>query len=162
MRERLAEATKEAEARSNPTRLATLRLMGAAIRDRDMAARAEKAAGERSAQASDAALLQLLLTMIKQREESARGYEEGGRLDLADRERAELAVIREFLPEPLSPAEAQAAVRRTIEEAGAVDLRDLGRVMSRLKQAYAGRMDFTLAATWARDALCAHSAATTR
>lgn len=155
MRERLAAATKAAETGGNPTRLSTLRLITAAIRDRDIAARAEQRPGEAAGQASDATVLHLLFTMIKQREQSAQAYEEGGRLDLADRERVELAVIREFLPEPLSADEAQAAVRRAVEEIGADDLRDLGRVMTRLKQQYAGRMDFTQACDWVRDALSA-------
>ncbi|MEL6980351.1 MAG: GatB/YqeY domain-containing protein [Pseudomonadota bacterium] len=153
MRERLAAATKEAEGGGDSTRLSTLRLINAAIRDRDIALRAEQRPGESASRASDATVLHLLFTMIKQREESARSYEESGKLDLADRERAELAVIREFLPEPLSDAEAKEAVRRAVAEIGADDLRDLGRVMTRLKQAYAGRMDFTSACETVREAL---------
>ena len=152
IRERLAEATKAAEAQSDSTRLATLRLINAAIRDRDIAIRAEHCAGD-GAVAPDDAILQLLGVMVKQREDSARAYDEAGRLEQADRERAEIAVIRDLMPAPLSQAEAEAAVAETITEIGAGDLRDMGRVMARLKERYAGRMDFGRAGVSVRNAL---------
>lgn len=130
-----------------------LRLINAAVRDRDLAARSDPRASEIAARAPDATILSLLSTMIQQREASARDYEESGRLDLAERERAEIAVVREFLPPPLSEAESKAAVALAIQEMGADDLRDLGRVMSWLKARYAGRMDFHRAGGWVKDAL---------
>lgn len=154
IRDLLAAATAACAASPKPhsTRLATLRLINAAVRDRDIAIRAEHCVGD-GAHASDAAIMQLLEKMISQREQSASGYEEAGRLDLADRERAEIDVIREFLPKPLSQEEAEAAVAEVLTETGAGDLRDLGRVMSKLKEKYAGRMDFGLAGAWVKDAL---------
>lgn len=152
IREHLAQATLGAEHQAQSTRLSTLRLINAAVRDRDIAIRAEHCAGD-GALASDAAILELLQKMIVQRQRSADGYEESGRLDLADRERAEIEVIREFLPKPLSEAEVQAAVTDVLTEIGAGDLRDLARVMSRLKEKYAGRMDFCAAGVWVKNAL---------
>ena len=152
IRERLALATSDAEQGAQCTRLATLRLINCAIRDRDIEIRAEHCAGD-GALASDEAIRQLLEKMIVQREKSANGYDEAGRLEMADRERAEIDVIREFLPRPLSAEEAEAAVAAVISETGAGDLRDLSRVMHRLKQLYAGRMDFGRAGGWVKDAL---------
>lgn len=137
MREQIADAMKTALREKDQTRLATLRLMNAAIKDRDIAARGA-ADVER---AEDAEILQLLGKMIKQREESAKAYEEGGRLDLADRERAEIAIIQEFLPTPLTAAETEAAIAQAIEEIGAAGIRDMGRVMALLKERHAGRLD---------------------
>lgn len=149
MREHLAAAMKEALRDKDQTRLSTLRLITAAIKDRDIAARSEHGA----AQAGDDVVLQLLGKMIKQREDSVCAYEEAGRLDLADRERAEIAVIRDFLPEPLSEAETEAAVRDAITAVGAGGLRDMGRVMAVLKQRYAGRMDFSSAGARVKNVL---------
>lgn len=153
LRSRLTEATKLAEAGRDSTRLSMLRLINAAVRDRDLAVRADHCAGEGAAKAPDTTILSLLSTMIQQRETSARDYEDSGRLDLAQRERDEIAVVREFLPPPLSETETQAAVTTAIEEMGARDLRDLGRVMNWLKVRYPGRMDFNRACLWVKDAL---------
>ena len=139
MRDQIAAAMKAAMREKDQTRLATLRLITAAIKDRDIAARNEEGASET---ADDAAILQLLAKMIKQREESARTYEEAGRLDLAERERAEIDVIREFMPQPMSDGEIETAVSATISEIGAQGIRDMGKVMATLKSRYAGRMDF--------------------
>ena len=152
IRERLALATSAAEQGAQCTRLATLRLINCAIQDRDIAIRAEHCAGD-GASASEDSIRQLLEKMIAQREKSAADYEEAGRLELAERERAEIEVVREFLPPKLSPEEAEAAVAAVIHETGAGDLRDLGRVMHRLKELYAGRMDFSRAGGWVKDAL---------
>lgn len=141
MRERIAADMKAALRENQKTRLSTLRLLTAAIKDRDIAARTEDGANG----ASDAAILELLAKMIKQREESARSYEEAGRLELADRERAEIGIIREYLPRPMSETEISDAVSATIQEIGAGGIRDMGRVMAALKQRYAGRMDFGVA-----------------
>lgn len=142
MRDQIAAAMKAAMREKDQTRLATLRLITAAIKDRDIAARSEDGAQDGGGDADDSAVLQLLAKMIKQREESARTYEEAGRLDLAERERAEIDVIREFMPQPMSEGEIDTAVSATITEIGAQSIRDMGKVMATLKQRYAGRMDF--------------------
>lgn len=146
MRNRVTAALQDAMRNNDQTRLATLRLIQCAINDRDIAARARaddcSDNGDGPTGARDEEIFDLLAKMIRQREDSAHGYEEAGRLELADRERAEMAVIREFMPQPLSEDEETRAVAEAIDTAGANDLRDLGRVMRLLKSSYAGRMDF--------------------
>jgi uncharacterized protein YqeY len=129
----LQAATKARDAR----RVSTLRLMAAAIKDRDIAART---AGKE--QASDAELLELLAKMIKQREESQKIYAEAGRTELAAQEGEEVAIIREFLPKQLSDADMAKAIDEAIVEAGASSVKDMGKVMGALKSRYAGQMDF--------------------
>lgn len=129
----LIEATKARDAR----RVSTLRLVSAAIKDRDIAART---AG--TGQATDAELLELLSKMIKQREESQKIYAEAGRAELAEQEGAEVAIIREFLPRQLSEEDMAKAIDEAIAESGAAGMRDMGKVMSALKSRYAGQMDF--------------------
>lgn len=138
MRERIMTAIKDAMRDRDEIRLATLRLMNAAIKDRDIAARGE-GAGER---ADQEAILGMLAKMIRQREESAKMYEEGARLELAERERAEIAVIQEFLPKPLTEEETAQAVTDVIAAIKAEGIRDMGKVMGELKRLHAGRMDF--------------------
>lgn len=138
MREQITAAMKAAMLEKNQTRLATLRLVNAAIKDRDIAKRGEDGGDL----ADEAEILQLLGKMIKQREDSARIYEEGGRLELAERERAEIAVIQEFLPQPLTEDEIKVAVDEAIRSSGAETIRDMGKAMAALKSRYAGRMDF--------------------
>ncbi len=138
LRERLQLALKEAMKAREPARLSTLRLINAAIRDRDIASRAD---GERG-MVPDAEITAILGRMIRQRQESARAYEEGGRLELAEHERAEIAVIQEFLPRQLSDDEVAAAIAAAVAETGATSIRDVGRVMALLKTRHAGQMDF--------------------
>jgi uncharacterized protein YqeY len=138
MKNRVAAALKQAMKQKDTRRLSTLRLINAAIKDREIASRGE---GEDDG-VGDAEVLQILGKMVKQRQESARAYEEGGRLELADREREEIAVIEEFLPRQLSDDEVSAAVDAAIAETDASSLRDMGRVMAALKSRYTGRMDF--------------------
>jgi uncharacterized protein YqeY len=138
LRERIGASLKEAMREKDATRLGTLRLINAAIKDQDIAARGD-GRGER---VDDQAVLAILGKMVKQRQESARAYEEGGRLELAEREREEMAVIEQFLPRQLSAREVAAAIDAAIAETGATGLRDMGRVMSRLKSKHAGQMDF--------------------
>lgn len=157
MRERVAAALQDAMRNNDQTRLATLRLIQCAINDRDVAARLRMEdrsdSGDGPEGASESEIFELLGKMLRQRDETVRAYEESGRLDLADREREEMAVIREFLPEPLSEDEESRAVDAAIDSAGASDLRDLGRVMQLLKNAYAGRMDFARAGVRVKEAL---------
>ncbi len=138
MRSRLSAALKEAMKNKDKARLSTLRLINAAIKDRDIALRGE---GDDSG-VTDADILGILGKMVKQRQESARAYEEAGRLELAEAERAEIGVIGEFLPRQLDEAETEAAIKAAIREAGASSIRDMGRVMAALKAKYTGRMDF--------------------
>ncbi|MGR3755933.1 MAG: GatB/YqeY domain-containing protein [Tranquillimonas sp.] len=138
MKNRVAAALKQAMKQKDTRRLSTLRLINAAIKDREIASRGE---GEDDG-VGDAEVLQILGKMVKQRQESARAYEEGGRLELADREREEIAVIEDFLPRQLSDDEVSAAVDAAIAETDASSLRDMGRVMAALKSRYTGRMDF--------------------
>lgn len=138
MRERITAALKEAMLAKDKLRLNTLRLMLAAIRDRDIARRSE----EGGAEIDDAEIMALLSRMVKQREESAVAYETGGRMELAEAERAEIGVIQEFLPRPLSDDEVDAAIDRAIDDTGADSIRDMGKVMGLLKSRHAGQMNF--------------------
>lgn len=137
LRERLQAALKDAMKAKEADRLSALRLINAAIKDREIAGR-----GEGGAEVSDADLLAVLGKMVKQRQESARIYEEGGRLELAEKELAEIKVIEEFLPRQLSAEEVEAALSAAIAEAGATSIRDMGKVMAVLKGKYTGQMDF--------------------
>lgn len=138
MRDRLQAAMKDAMRAKEAARLSTLRLINAAIKDRDIAARGD---GQDDG-VSDADILGILGKMVKQRQESARAYEEGGRLELAEKELEEIRVIEEFLPRQLEPDEVAAAIREAIAEAGATSIRDMGKVMAVLKGRYTGQMDF--------------------
>lgn len=138
MRERLQEALKEAMRAKAVDRLSTLRLINAAIKDRDIANRGDGGDGV----VSDGDILAIMGKMVKQRQESARAYEEGGRLELAEKELAEIGVIEEFLPRQLDATEVEAALVAAIAETGATSIRDMGRVMAVLKGKYTGQMDF--------------------
>ncbi len=138
MRERLQAALKDAMRAKEAARLSTLRLINAAIKDRDIAARGDG----QDAGVSDADILGILGKMVRQRQESARAYEEGGRLELAEKELEEIRVIEEFLPRQLSAAEVDAAISAAVTEAGATGIRDMGKVMAVLKGKYTGQMDF--------------------
>ena len=138
LRSRITDALKQAMKDKAADRLSTLRLINAAIKDKDIDSRANGSDDG----ASEAEVLAILGKMSKQRMESARAYEEGGRLDLAERERQEIEVIEEFLPRQLSAAEVDAAVDAAIAEVGASTIRDMGKVIGLLKSKYAGQMDF--------------------
>lgn len=138
MRDRITAALKDAMRAKEADRLSTLRLINAAIKDRDIALRGT---GD-DAGVSDADILAILGKMVKQRQESARAYEEGGRLELAEKELAEIKVIEDFLPRQLSEAETAAAIDAAVSEVGAESIRDMGKVMAVLKDKYTGQMDF--------------------
>lgn len=140
MRETITAALKEATKAQDKRRISTLRLISAAIKDRDIAART---AGK--TQATDSELLELLAKMIKQREESEKIYADAGRAELAQQEAEEIAIIREFLPKQLSEAEMDKAIAGAIAKTGAASVRDMGKVMAELKAQYAGQMDFSRA-----------------
>ena len=138
LRDRLSISLKDAMRAKDATRLMTLRLINAAIKDRDIDARAE---GNETG-VSDDALLAILSKMVKQRQESARAYEEGGRLELAEKELSEIIIVEEFLPRQLSAVETEQAIADTIAETGANSIRDMGKVMGVLKAKYPGQLDF--------------------
>ncbi|MGR3271371.1 GatB/YqeY domain-containing protein [Thalassococcus profundi] len=138
LRARINTAMKQAMRDKAADRLSTLRLINAAIKDRDIAARAD---GNDDGVGDDE-VLRILEKMVKQRRESAKTYEEGGRLDLAERELEEITVIEEFLPRKLSDKEVREAVDAAVAEVGADSIRDMGRVMGALKSRYTGQMDF--------------------
>jgi uncharacterized protein len=137
MRDEITAALKQATKEQDKRRLSTLRLVNAAIKDRDIA---NRTAGRQAA--DDDELRGLLAKMIKQREESAKIYADNGRAELADGEREEIAVIKAFLPSQMDGAEIEAAIRAAIAETGAKAMGDMGKVMGVLKGKYAGRMDF--------------------
>jgi uncharacterized protein YqeY len=137
MRERIVAALRDALGTDDATRIATLRLLSAALKDRE-AAPLDDSGATGSDEAEGVAVLQ---QMLRLREGSMRDHEESGRLDLAAREAAEIAVIREFLPPPLTPAEIDAAIAAAIDETHAASLRDLSRVMGALKARFPGRID---------------------
>ncbi len=139
MRDRVNAALKEAMKSKEADRLSTLRLINAAIKDKDIALRGS--ADEEGGVSNDD-VLAILGRMVKQRQESARAYEEGGRLELAEKELSEIKVIEEFLPKQLTEDEAEAAVSDAIAEVGATSIRDMGKVMAVLKGKFTGRMDF--------------------
>jgi uncharacterized protein len=142
IRDRLAQALKEAMKSRDADRLSALRLINAAIKDRDIARRGD-GLGEDGV--PDAEILSILGKMVKQRQDSARLYEEGGRLELAQKEEAEIAVIEEFLPRQLTQTEIDAAIDAAVVETGAASIRDMGRVMAALKARHTGQMDFAAA-----------------
>jgi uncharacterized protein len=143
MRDRINVATKEAMKAGDKQRLSALRLINAAIKDRDIAGRVDdKGQTTGKDHADDSEILQLLQKMIKQRRESEATYREAGRIDLADKEAAEIEVIEEFMPAQMSEGDVTAAVEALIDELGASGLKDMGRTMAALKEKYAGQMDF--------------------
>jgi uncharacterized protein YqeY len=140
MREKFAEALKEACKAQDKRRMSTLRLIQAAIKDRDLA---HRNAGRDPV--SDEEIIQMLAKMVSQRQESSRAYEETGRIELAEQEREEINIIREFLPEQLPEEQVKQVCAQVINEIGADGLRDMGRCMNALKERYGGKIDFSKA-----------------
>jgi hypothetical protein len=145
MRETITVALKEATKAQDKRRISTLRLISAAIKDRDIAART---AGKK--EATDAELLDLLAKMIKQREESEKIYADAGRAELAKQEAEEIEIIREFLPKQLSDKDVEKAIADAIAKTGASSIKDMGKIMGELKAHYAGQMDFAKASAMVR------------
>ncbi|TVS05495.1 MAG: GatB/YqeY domain-containing protein [Rhodobacteraceae bacterium] len=141
LRETISQALKSAMKARDSDRLATLRLINAAIKDREIAARGSDEVQE----LTDADLTAVLTRMVKQRRDSARAYEEAARLDLAEKEMAEIAVIEDFLPRQITGDDLEATVAKAISTTGANSVRDIGKVMAALKSDYAGQMDFAKA-----------------
>ncbi len=153
LRIRVSDALKQAMKDKDTSRLGTLRLINAAIKDQDIAQRGSDAETETGV--GDPEILAILGKMTKQRMESARAYEEGGRLDLAEAERAEIGVIEEFLPRQLDDGEVSKAIEAAIDATGANSIRDMGKVMGHLKDQYTGQMDFGAVGPKVKDKLCA-------
>jgi uncharacterized protein len=137
MREKITEDVKTAMKAGDKDKLSTLRMMQAAIKDRDIANR-----GTGKDAASDDELLQLFTKMVKQREESASIYDQGARPELAAKERAEIAIIQGYMPQQLSDDETKVIIAAIIKETGAASIKDMGKVMAELRGKYAGQMDF--------------------
>jgi uncharacterized protein len=137
LRDAINDGLKQAMKSKDARRVSTLRLINAALKNADIEAR-----GAGKPALSDDDLLGLLQKMIKQRHESVELYEKGGRKELADQEREEIAIITGFLPQQMDEGEARAAIEAVVKEAGAAGMKDMGRVMAALKERYAGRMDF--------------------
>jgi uncharacterized protein YqeY len=150
LRDEINEAVKTAMKSQDKLRLSTLRLINAAIKNADIEARG---AGKEAL--ADGDLLGLLQKLIKQRQESIELYDKGGRQELADQERAEIEVIKGFLPQQLSEAETKEAIAGAIRETGAAGMKDMGKVIGALKARYAGRMDFAKASALVKGMLTA-------
>ncbi|HXF53110.1 MAG TPA: GatB/YqeY domain-containing protein [Hyphomicrobiaceae bacterium] len=151
MREKINEAMKAALRSGDKARLGTLRLMLAAIKDRELGI---GTGGQAQAGApTDADIVQVLQKMVKQRRDSIATYKQGNRQDLADKEAAEIAVIEEFLPRQMSEAEAKAAIAAVVKEMSASGPKDMGRVMGALKSRYTGQMDFAKASALVKELL---------
>ncbi len=140
MRDEIAEALKHSTKKQEKRCTSTLRLILTAINDRDIA---NRSAGKDPV--SDEEIKQILAKMVKQREESARQFEEGGRIELAEQEREEIAIIKQFLPRQLGEEDVRRACAEVVHEVGADGLRDIGRCMNALKQKFPDRMDFSKA-----------------
>ncbi len=140
MREAFNTALKDAMRSGDKVKVATVRMITAALKDRDIEAR-----GAGKGPLGDDEILSLMQKMIKQRQESQKIYEDNGRPELAAQEAAEIAVIASFMPAQLSDAEIDAAISAAITETGAAGMKDMGKVVGKLKEKYAGRMDFAKA-----------------
>jgi uncharacterized protein YqeY len=148
MRERFTQDLKDAMKAGDKRKLATVRLVQAALKDKDIEAR-----GAGKGQASDEEILGLLQKMIKQRQESAGIYEQAGRAELASQEREEAEIIASYLPKQMDEAETRQAIAAAIAETGAASMKDMGKVIGVLRGKYAGRMDFAKASALVKEML---------
>jgi len=151
LRQKLNDAMKEAMKAKDAKRLATLRLVLAGLKDRDIAARTETSRDL----LGDDEILSLLAKMIKQREESATAFDAGKRPELAAGEREEIAVIRSFMPAQMDEGAVKEAAGKVIAELGASSIKDMGKVMAAMKERYAGQMDFAKASSLVKERLSA-------
>ena len=148
LRQRFTDAQKEAMKAGEKRRLGAVRLIQAALKDKDIEAR-----GAGKGQASDEEILALLQKMIKQRQESIAIYEQAGRQELAAQEREEADVIQSFLPKQMDETETRAAIQAAITDTGAASIKDMGKVIGTLRGQYAGRMDFAKASGLVKEML---------
>ncbi|MGE0212241.1 MAG: GatB/YqeY domain-containing protein [Parvibaculaceae bacterium] len=149
LRDRINGELKEAMKSQAKRRISTLRLIAAAIKDRDIQ---NRGAGKGD-QTSDQEGREVLAKMVKQRRDSIEAFEKGGRTDLADAEREEIAIIEEFLPRQMGEAEMREAVKAAMADAGCGGLKDMGRVMAVLKERHAGQMDMSRASGLVKELL---------
>ena len=149
LRARLNDSLKAAMKAKDQRAISTLRLILAALKDRDIAARSRGQAEG----IGDEEIVDMMQKMIRQRQDSIALYEKGGRSELAQQEKEEIEVIQGFLPRQMDPAESQAAVEQAIADVGATGIKDMGRVMATLKERYAGRMDFAKAGAMVKERL---------
>ncbi len=149
LRDKLNEAMKDAMRARDTAALGTIRLILAKLKEVDIAARTE---ANREGVADDR-ILSMLQGMIKQRNESVALYEKGNRTDLAEKEKAEIAVIERFLPQQMDEAAVEAAIREAIAATGAASIKDMGKVVGQLKAKYAGQIDFSKASAAVKKAL---------
>ena len=148
MREKINQALKQAMKDQDKRRIGTLRLVNAAIKDRDIAARSKDRNG-----VSDDEIIEILARMIKQRRDSIAAFEEGGRSELAAQEQEEIDIVTEFLPKQLDEDEIREICTSVIAELGAQGLKDMGRTMGELKKRYTGQMDFSKASRMVKEML---------
>ena len=149
LRTRLSDALKTAMKGKDAPTVSTLRLIMAALKDRDIAARGK---GNKDG-IPEEEILRLLQSMIKQRRDSIALYEKGGRMELAQQEAEEIAIIEEYMPQQMSDDDIAAAIDAVIEDAGAATLKDMGKVMAGLKEKHAGSMDFSMASAMVKERL---------
>ncbi len=149
LRQELNESLKKAMKAKDSCATSTIRLILAALKDRDIAARTQGS----DEKLSDDQILEVLQKMVRQRKDSIEMYAKGGRQDLVDRESREIEIIEGFMPRPLSDAESEDAVQAVISELGASSIKEMGQVMGELKRRYPGRMDFAKASAQVKDAL---------
>lgn len=138
LRAKLSDALKDAMRAKDQRRVGTLRLILAALKDRDIAARKPDAREG----IPDADIMSMLQAMVRQRRESIVLYKQGGRLDLVEQEQEEIAIIEGFLPRQMDDAAIAAAAKEAVAELNAASIRDMGKVIGHLKTKYAGQMDF--------------------
>lgn len=148
LREKFNTAMKEAMRSKDKRRLSTIRLIMAAIKDRDISVRTVS-----DSKVGDPEIIEILSKMVKQRHESFKAYQEAGRDELAKQESDEIEIISEFLPRQLDDAEVETAVKAAIDETGASGLKDIGKIMAMLKGNYSGQMDFSKASALTKDLL---------
>lgn len=148
LREKFSTAMKEAMRSKDRRRLSTIRLIMAAVKDRDISVRTES-----DSKVGDSEIIDILSKMVKQRNDSIKAYEDAGRLELAKQESDEIDIIREFLPRQLDQSEIEVAVKKVIDDTSASGLKDIGKIMATLKGEYSGQMDFSKASAMAKDLL---------
>jgi uncharacterized protein YqeY len=141
LRDEISESLKAAMKAGDKRRVSTLRLIGAAIKDRDIQGRTQGP----DAGVGDAQILEVLAKMVKQRQESLEIYDKAGRIDLAQQEREEIAIIQGFMPKQLNDDEVKSVIAAVIKDVGATSIKDMGKVMGALKSRYSGQMDFAKA-----------------
>jgi len=148
LREKFSIAMKEAMRAKDRRRLSTIRLIMAAVKDRDISVRTES-----DSKVGDSEIIDILSKMVKQRNDSIKAYEDAGRLELAKQEADEIEIIKEFLPRQLDASEIEVAVKAAIDQTSASGLKDIGKIMAMLKGEYSGQMDFSKASAMAKDML---------